>query len=88
MKSIDKLAPKRKEKIRNKIEFLSKQNLKEIDNKRMEQEIFYFIEKLDINEELVRLKSNLKYFEKIMTEKAPNGKKLAFILYFFNDCLF
>ena len=79
MKSIDKLAPKRKEKIRNKIEFLSKQNLKEIDNKRMEQEIFYFIEKLDINEELVRLKSNLKYFEKIMTEKAPNGKKLAFI---------
>ena len=79
MKSIDKLAPKRKEKIRNKIEFLSKQNLKEIDNKRMEQEIFYFIEKLDINEEIVRLKSNLKYFEKIMNEKAPNGKKLTFI---------
>ena len=79
MKSIDKLAPKRKEKIRNKIEFLSKQNLKEIDNKRMEQEIFYFIEKLDINEEIVRLKSNLKYFEKIMNDKAPNGKKLTFI---------
>ena len=79
MKSIDKLAPKRKEKIRNKIEFLSKQNLKEIDNKRMEQEIFYFIEKLDINEEIVRLKSNLKYFEKIMNKKAPNGKKLTFI---------
>ena len=79
MKSIDKLAPKRKEKIRNKIEFLSKQNLKEIDNKRMEQEIFYFIEKLDINEEIVRLKSNSKYFEKIMNKKAPNGKKLTFI---------
>ena len=79
MKSIDKLAPKRKEKIRNKIELLSKQNLKEIDNKRMEQEIFYFIEKLDINEEIVRLKSNLKYFEKIMNKKAPNGKKLTFI---------
>ena len=54
-------------------------NLKEIDNKRMEQEIFYFIEKLDINEEMVRLKSNLKYFEKIINEKAPNGKKLTFI---------
>ena len=79
VKSVDKLAPKRKEKIRKKIEDLSKQNLKEIDNKRMEQEIFYFIEKLDINEEIVRLKSNLKYFEKIMTEKAPNGKKLTFI---------
>ena len=79
VKSVDKLAPKRKEKIRRKIEDLSKQNLKEIDNKRMEQEIFYFIEKLDINEEIVRLKSNLKYFEKIMTEKAPNGKKLTFI---------
>ena len=79
VKSVDKLAPKRKEKIRKNIEDLSKQNLKEIDNKRMEQEIFYFIEKLDINEEIVRLKSNLKYFEKIMTEKAPNGKKLTFI---------
>ena len=79
VKNIDKLAPKRKEKIRKKIEVLSKQNLKEIDNKRMEQEIFYFIEKLDINEEIVRLKINLKYFEKIMSEKSPNGKKLTFI---------
>ena len=79
IKSVDKLAPKRKEKIRKKIEDLSRQNLNEIDNKRMEQEIFYFIEKLDINEEIVRLKSNLKYFEKIMNEKAPNGKKLTFI---------
>ena len=79
IKSVDKLAPKRKEKIRKKIEDLSWQNLNEIDNKRMEQEIFYFIEKLDINEEIVRLKSNLKYFEKIMNKKAPNGKKLTFI---------
>ena len=79
IKNVDKLAPKRKEKIRKKIEDLSWQNLNEIDNKRMEQEIFYFIEKLDINEEIVRLKSNLKYFEKIMNEKAPNGKKLTFI---------
>ena len=79
VKSVDKIAPKRKDTIRKKIENLSKQNLKEIDNKRMEQEIFYFIEKLDINEEIVRLKSNLKYFEKIMNEKAPNGKKLTFI---------
>ena len=79
VKSVDKLAPKRKERIRKKIEELSKQNLNEIDNRRMEQEIFYFIEKLDINEEIVRLKSNLKYFEKIMSEKSPNGKKLTFI---------
>ena len=79
VKKVDKLAPKRKEKIRTKIQELSKQNLTEIDNKRMEQEIFYFIEKLDINEEIVRLKSNLKYFEKIMREKSPNGKKLTFI---------
>ena len=79
VKRVDKLAPKRKERIRAKIQELSKQNLTEIDNKRMEQEIFYFIEKLDINEEIVRLKSNLKYFEKIMREKSPNGKKLTFI---------
>ena len=79
VKKVDKLAPKRKERIRTKIQELSKQNLTEIDNKRMEQEIFYFIEKLDINEEIVRLKSNLKYFEKIMRKKSPNGKKLTFI---------
>ena len=79
VKSVDKLAPERKERIRKKIEEISKQNLKEIDNRRMEQEIFYFIEKLDINEEIVRLKSNLKYFEKIMSGKSPNGKKLTFI---------
>ena len=79
VKKVDRLAPKRKERIRMKIQELSKQNLNEIDNKRMEQEIFYFIEKLDINEEIVRLKSNLKYFEKIMREKSPNGKKLTFI---------
>ena len=79
VKKVDKLAPKRKERIRTKIQELSKQNLTEIDNKRMEQEIFYFIEKLDLNEEIVRLKSNLKYFEKIMREKSPNGKKLTFI---------
>ena len=46
IKNVDKFAPKRKEKIRKKIVNLSKQNLKEIDNKRMEQEIFYFIENL------------------------------------------
>ena len=46
----------------------------------MEQEIFYFIEKLDINEEIVRLKSNLKYFEKIMNEKSPNGKNSLLFL--------
>ena len=79
LKNVDKLAPKRKERIRKKIEELSKQSLNEMDNKRMEQEIFYFIERLDVNEEIVRLKSNLKYFEKIMSGKSPNGKKLTFI---------
>lgn len=49
------------------------------DRNRLEQELIYYIEKLDISEEKQRLANHLKYFRQTMTEPAPNGKKLGFI---------
>lgn len=48
-----------------------------IDNNRFEQELIYYIEKLDINEEKVRLRSHLNYFSEAL--QSGNGKKLGFI---------
>lgn len=51
-----------------------------IDNNRFEQEIIYYLEKLDITEEIVRLKSHCDYFKEIVHEKSSSkGKKLSFI---------
>ena len=49
------------------------------DNNRLEQELIFYIEKLDVNEEKVRIRNHLDYFiETMQNEKAP-GKKLGFI---------
>ena len=50
-----------------------------IDENRFEQELIYYIEKLDITEEKVRLKNHLDYFKKELSTNDSNGKKLAFI---------
>ena len=49
------------------------------DKNRMEQELIYYIEKLDISEEKQRLTNHLKYFRDTMAEPAGQGKKLCFI---------
>ncbi|KGI60821.1 YicC/YloC family endoribonuclease [Prevotella sp. S7 MS 2] len=49
------------------------------DTNRLEQELIYYIEKLDINEEKQRLTNHLKYFRETMAEEGPIGKKLGFI---------
>lgn len=51
----------------------------EYDKNRLEQELIYYIEKLDINEEKQRLTNHLKYFRETMADSHPNGKKLGFI---------
>jgi uncharacterized protein (TIGR00255 family) len=51
----------------------------EFDKNRFEQEMIYYIEKLDISEELVRLKTHLDYFREVMGEDKAHGKKLGFI---------
>lgn len=49
------------------------------DDNRLEQELIYYIEKLDITEEKTRLAHHLDYFQETMKKEAPNGKKLGFI---------
>ena len=63
-----------------------KQHLKEhledekrLDNNRLEQEMIFYIEKLDINEEKVRLKKHCEYFEETIKSDLHTGKKLGFI---------
>lgn len=51
----------------------------EYDKNRLEQELIYYIEKLDISEEKQRLANHLKYFRETMDEVAGQGKKLGFI---------
>ena len=51
----------------------------EYDKNRLEQELIYYIEKLDISEEKQRLNNHLKYFRDTMNEPAGQGKKLGFI---------
>ncbi len=78
---VEKIDPMRIEKIRSRIkgnitDFFGNEGF---DANRLEQEIIFYIEKLDIHEERVRLKTHLDYFLKIMSEKQSNGKKLGFI---------
>lgn len=51
----------------------------EVDEQRFEQELIYYLEKLDITEEKVRLQNHLDYFRETMQTDPPNGKKLNFI---------
>lgn len=75
------LDPKRIEKIRTKIkgtvtEFFGAEGY---DTNRLEQEMIYYIEKLDIHEERVRLRAHLDYFLRLLEDPQSNGKKLGFL---------
>ena len=78
LERINKRAIKRKNQIRTKLQnkILA---LKEVNKDRFEQEIIYYIEKYDINEELIRLDSHLNLFQKNINSNKPVGKKLGFI---------
>ncbi|MFY0604559.1 MAG: YicC family protein [Flavobacteriaceae bacterium] len=52
----------------------------EVDENRFEQELIYYLEKLDINEEKVRLANHLEYFMQELDSSDSNGKKLGFII--------
>ncbi|MGY5351933.1 YicC family protein [Wenyingzhuangia sp. IMCC45533] len=51
-----------------------------VDENRFEQELIYYLEKLDINEEKVRLSNHLEYFLKELNSEVSDGKKLGFIV--------
>lgn len=77
------LAPKRRIKIKEGlVKLLEEQVGKDnYDGNRLEQELIYYIEKIDISEEQVRLNNHCAYFRSILAEKElSKGKKLSFIL--------
>ena len=53
--------------------------IKDIDENRFEQELIYYLEKLDITEEKVRLQKHIDYFRQTMADEATCGKKLGFV---------
>lgn len=80
-KKIDEIAPQRKNTKREKIEsLLTDFDTTQIDGNRLEQELLFYIEKLDINEELSRLKGHCEYFREILdSDNSTKGKKLGFL---------
>jgi uncharacterized protein (TIGR00255 family) len=81
---LDELKPFEEERIqkiklkfrRDLLEFVNEQK---IDENRFEQEIIYYLEKIDITEEKIRLKHHCDYFLNTLQEPFSNGKKLNFI---------
>jgi uncharacterized protein (TIGR00255 family) len=77
------LEPNRRQKVKeNLVKLLEERVGKEnYDPNRLEQELIYYIEKIDISEEQVRLKNHINYFKTILEEKDKSkGKKLSFLL--------
>lgn len=83
LQEVEKLEPQRKQIIRDDItklmeEYAGKENY---DKNRLEQELVYYIEKIDISEEMVRLRNHCEYFTVVLGElEESKGKKLSFIL--------
>lgn len=81
LKQVEEEDPKRLQELKEKLlKTLTDLKLKEdIDQNRFEQELIYYIDKLDISEEKVRLENHLKYFLEVLNYPDSNGKKLNFI---------
>ena len=77
---IQKQLPHRNEQFRARLRAQLDETLKEaLDENRFEQEMIYYLEKLDISEEIVRLTNHLSFFSKVLAEPKASGKKLGFI---------
>jgi uncharacterized protein (TIGR00255 family) len=79
LKEVIRLDPERLGAIRERLEKAVSDLKTEVDANRFEQELIYYLEKLDITEEKVRLENHLNYFMETMNSPDSNGKKLAFI---------
>lgn len=80
LQEIEPYESERIEKVKSRIhDGLATLENKEYDTNRFEQEMIYYIEKLDVNEEKSRLTNHLDYFIETLDEKKPQGKKLGFI---------
>jgi uncharacterized protein (TIGR00255 family) len=77
------LEPNREKRIREEINQLLEKHVgkENIDNNRMEQELIYYMEKIDIHEEQIRLRQHCEYFQSLLDDADESkGKKLSFIL--------
>ena len=77
------LEPNREKRIREEINQLLEKHVgkENIDNNRMEQELIYYMEKIDIHEEQIRLRQHCEYFQSMLDDADESkGKKLSFIL--------
>ena len=78
---VEVLEPLRIPQIRTRLNQFLEENVGKVnvDQNRLEQELIYYIDKLDITEEKIRLKSHCDYFTETLKSKDANGKKLGFI---------
>jgi uncharacterized protein (TIGR00255 family) len=81
LEKLKKLAPRRIDQVRNRIDSAMDEIRRKIDTdqNRFEQELIFYIEKLDINEEMVRLEQHLNFFKQLQEEDKSNGKQLQFL---------
>lgn len=81
LEEVQQLAPQRMAAVRDKMGATVEEIRKriEIDSNRFEQEMIFYIERLDINEEIVRLTQHIQFFREVLKGKNSNGKQLNFI---------
>ena len=79
LKKAVEIDPERIKKVRERLTKSVLELKEKIDQNRFEQELIYYIEKLDINEEKIRLDNHLDYFFNTLNQNQSNGKKLGFI---------
>ena len=76
---VNNIKDKRSQKIRSKLQENLKMLAVEVDQNRFEQELIFYLERLDINEEIVRLRQHLYFCEVMNNKTQTKGKKLGFI---------
>lgn len=83
LEEVEQYEPERIQKIRQRLDdnlqMLSDQTQQAVDKNRLEQEMIFYLEKLDVTEEKVRLRNHIKYFRETTLEDVSVGKKLGFI---------
>ena len=79
LEEIIQLDTERLELVRSRLEKSIAELKFDVDENRFEQELIYYLEKLDITEEKVRLNKHLEHFEEVLSDKESKGKKLGFI---------
>jgi uncharacterized protein (TIGR00255 family) len=81
LENIESFEEGRIKKVREKLLSILNENVnsENIDKNRFEQELIFYLEKFDINEEKIRLRKHCEYFLESMETPAPNGKILSFI---------